>query len=107
MVSASPACTPQATLAEVMYWRRPSSVPAPSPRSALRSITAGETLEIALGRLEAGAQSVLPVRRGQISLRSEERRVGKECRSRWWEYRYKKSESGGVLSRRAAWVWAV
>src|SRR5436309_16101343 len=76
MVSASPACTPQATLAEVMYWRRLSSVPAPSPRSALRSITAAETLEIALGRLDAGAQSVLPVRRGQMSLRLPEPRPG-------------------------------
>src|SRR5687768_18530652 len=27
-------------------------------------------------------------------LRSEERRVGKECRSRWWPYHEKKKESG-------------
>src|SRR5690554_6539642 len=25
-----------------------------------------------------------------VGLRSEERRVGKECRSRWWSYHYKK-----------------
>src|SRR5690554_7876608 len=27
-----------------------------------------------------------------INLRSEERRVGKECRSRWWQKHYKKKE---------------
>src|SRR5438105_15847784 len=27
--------------------------------------------------------------------RSEERRVGKECRSRWWAYRYKKRDGRG------------
>src|SRR5437016_14492574 len=36
-------------------------------------------------------------------LRSEERRVGKECRSRWSRYRYKKNgvglESGKVVAR--------
>src|SRR5690349_24815922 len=25
-----------------------------------------------------------------LAVRSEERRVGKECRSRWWAYQYKK-----------------
>src|SRR5438046_6159823 len=29
-------------------------------------------------------------------LRSEERRVGKECRSRWWQYDYKKKEEINV-----------
>src|SRR5207253_7250800 len=28
--------------------------------------------------------------------RSEERRVGKECRSRWWRERYKKNEEEGI-----------
>src|SRR5205823_14790677 len=28
----------------------------------------------------------------EIKTRSEERRVGKECRSRWWQYQYKKKE---------------
>src|SRR5207249_9140219 len=27
-------------------------------------------------------------------VRSEERRVGKECRSGWWRYRYKKKDEG-------------
>src|SRR5437879_10348231 len=26
-------------------------------------------------------------------LRSEERRVGKECRARWWQYHYKKNKT--------------
>src|SRR5438270_11756590 len=30
-----------------------------------------------------------------IEARSEERRVGKECRSRWWAYHLVRSESGG------------
>src|SRR5207245_6370455 len=29
-------------------------------------------------------QEVLVEQRGQLALRSEERRVGKECRCRWW-----------------------
>src|SRR5690625_7154182 len=33
-----------------------------------------------------------------ISLRSEERRVGKECRSWWWAYRWKKKERERVRS---------
>src|SRR5438046_7684303 len=37
------------------------------------------------GRYVAGAR----VEAGEM-LRSEERRVGKECRSEWWGYRYKK-----------------
>src|SRR5437879_9154094 len=31
-----------------------------------------------------------PRRRGLRHLRSEERRVGKECRCRWWAYHWKK-----------------
>src|SRR5690606_11468531 len=30
--------------------------------------------------------------RKKVTLRSEERRVGKECRSRWWPYQYKKEQ---------------
>src|SRR5690349_23332135 len=30
-----------------------------------------------------------------ISMRSEERRVGKECRSRWWRAQEKKKEKDG------------
>src|SRR5205085_11590337 len=32
-------------------------------------------------------------RRVRNRRRSEERRVGKECRSRWWPHRYKKSDA--------------
>src|SRR5690606_40720519 len=32
-------------------------------------------------------------------VRSEERRVGKECRSRWWRSRVKKKESGSTRAR--------
>src|SRR5690554_8192695 len=38
------------------------------------------------------AQEVLQVLDGARQLRSEERRVGKECRYRWLAYREKKSE---------------
>src|SRR5690606_40560680 len=34
---------------------------------------------------------------GQIVLRSEERRVGKECRWRWWRYKYETNR--GISSR--------
>src|SRR5437867_13102229 len=34
-----------------------------------------------------------PAGAGGRSARSEERRVGKECRSRWWPYHAKKKES--------------
>src|SRR5215510_6676506 len=34
--------------------------------------------------------------------RSEERRVGKECRSRWSPYHYKKKQVDGGVNRRAA-----
>src|SRR5206468_7611249 len=34
--------------------------------------------------------SVVPPRAPRTRMRSEERRVGKECRSRRWEYYYKK-----------------
>src|SRR5438270_6173226 len=45
----------------------------------------------------------LGARKREISVRSEERRVGKECRSRWSTYQYKKimthEEAGGRVSR--------
>src|SRR6266849_9409015 len=34
-------------------------------------------------------------RRESADRRSEERRVGKECRSRWWPYHYKKKKNKG------------
>src|SRR5205807_9840404 len=44
------------------------------------------------------AQRGTPVRIrdiGQVGIRSEERRVGKEGRSRWWPWRERKKENGG------------
>src|SRR5207253_10029908 len=43
----------------------------------------------------------LGVARQQLVIRSEERRVGKECRSRWWQCRGKKIElrRHGLLCR--------
>src|SRR5205807_9720822 len=35
---------------------------------------------------------------GRIWSRSEERRVGKECRSRWWRWRYKKRNRRRMVS---------
>src|SRR5438034_7296631 len=41
---------------------------------------------------EISAAAEKLVRRLELSgLRSEERRVGKECRSRWWAHHYKKN----------------
>src|SRR6266849_5333843 len=44
IVSRSPACAPHATLAEVITANSSLSVPAPSPKSALRSMTAAPVL---------------------------------------------------------------
>src|SRR6266542_5438892 len=42
-------------------------------------------------RLRRAGEQKVPVRsRVRVTVRSEERRVGKECRSRWWPYHYKK-----------------
>src|SRR5436309_13117817 len=38
------------------------------------------------------AEASLSTATAWIPPRSEERRVGKECRSRWWRYYYKKKE---------------
>src|SRR5438093_9522510 len=49
-----------------------------------------------LGRTSGMADGLLAV---QIGTRSEERRVGKECRSRWSPYHEKKNGYRNVLSR--------
>ena len=54
---------------------------APSPQQVRAGVDAGATLSTHLGN---GAASMLP--RHPNHLRSEERRVGKECRSRWSPY---------------------
>src|SRR4029079_1653562 len=51
--------------------------------SANAFIFCGKSGEIATNQLEEQEVSVLALHLLQIALRSEERRVGKECRSRW------------------------
>src|SRR5258708_9814454 len=56
-----------------------------------------------LRRLGGGAcrHSVLPrrtPRHADAERRSEERRVGKECRSRWWPDHYKKKKTSNVVT---------
>src|SRR5207249_9404369 len=41
----------------------------------------------------AGQNNAVPVNRGRRGERSEERRVGKECRSRWWAHHQKKKDT--------------
>src|SRR5262245_66335901 len=36
---------------------------------------------------------------GTFALRSEERRVGKECRSRWWPYHHRETNTMGQSAR--------
>src|SRR5690349_24354666 len=45
---------------------------------------------VALGR-QAQVGRLFRERRARRGFRSEERRVGKECRSRWWAYQLKKN----------------
>src|SRR5437667_8755836 len=54
----------------------------------------GETLIFALQSIQQRKQCYVLVDVG----RSEERRVGKECRSRWWPYRYKKNSNENVVT---------
>src|SRR5437868_13020141 len=73
-------------------------------RNVARFVIVGLTLVGLLG-LGGGAEAVdtyqtytrdLPdpssLNPKELAQRSEERRVGKECRSRWWRYRYKKNK---------------
>src|SRR5438874_11106902 len=41
--------------------------------------------------------SIILIKLIRVSLRSEERRVGKECRSRWWPYNKKKKKNKMML----------
>src|SRR5204863_7713770 len=57
-------------------------------------VIAGDSFEMDA----VGALRLSPLRRGlaidsTVDIRSEERRVGKECRSRWWPVHYKKRRS--------------
>src|SRR5437879_2607065 len=47
------------------------------------------------GRGSAGGRPRLQ----RLRLRSEERRVGKECRSRWWRYGWKRKERESTKKR--------
>src|SRR3712207_5373234 len=65
--------------------------------AAVHGVALGGGIQIALGadlRFVApdARMSVLEIRWGLIPDRSEERRVGKECRSRWSPYHYKKNK---------------
>src|SRR5262249_60037109 len=63
-------------------------------RGRARDESRGHSLKIQLARGEGGVPELLPVlvehqlgisrRDHPVAPRSEERRVGKECRSRWW-----------------------
>src|SRR5438034_3272883 len=56
-------------------------------RRALRLLTPAH-------RLVQGGRGAIEVAGLEAALRSEERRVGKECRSRWWPDHGKKKERG-------------
>src|SRR5688572_33302766 len=67
------------------------------PKPRLRGIVRGERALLE-GSREEGLR--------QIARRSEERRVGKECRSRWSPYHYKKkSELAWARSRGRQFRW--
>src|SRR5262245_63720533 len=51
-------------------------------------------------RLELGVRPAAQQRNQAANERSEERRVGKECRSRWWAYHEKKKGEIDVAMRR-------
>ena len=44
------------------------------------------TVEVGAEEFEAAVAKAYAKARGKLSIRSEERRVGKECRSRWSPY---------------------
>src|SRR5687767_11557172 len=46
---------------------------------------------VVMGNCGVGIAPCRPSAR-EIAMRSEERRVGKECRSRWWQYQSKKEQ---------------
>src|SRR2546425_11188902 len=59
IVSGSPACAPHATLAEVITANSSLSVPAPSPKSALRSMTVVRVMVlIVLTNAEDGSRGI-------------------------------------------------
>src|SRR5215475_14651122 len=49
-----------------------------------------------LGQMGRGGRSAAQGCHGCEGQRSEERRVGKECRSRWWPYPQKKKKTNGI-----------
>src|SRR5262249_60473387 len=63
-------------------------------------VIAGDSFEMDA----VGALRLSPLRRGlaidsTVDIRSEERRVGKECRSWWWSYHLQKKETVGCARR--------
>src|SRR5207248_7304040 len=55
----------------------------------------GQIAEADQADRRAGEEEAAVVAREAVSLRSEERRVGKECRSRWGREQYKKKRERG------------
>src|SRR5690554_4245216 len=47
--------------------------------------------------VQVGGRSIINITLTEDTERSEERRVGKECRSRWWEYQCVKDGNGVML----------
>src|SRR5687767_16008539 len=80
--------------------RRRSGKPAPSPRQVRLWMELLPPSLLWLFPVSRVRSRSLPctVRRG--ARRSEERRVGKECRSRWWPYHERKKKEATVQARR-------
>src|SRR6266852_3892032 len=64
-----------------------------------RLVAVGVQFDLAVGH---GGRSGLGQADFELDRRSEERRVGKECRSRWSPYHSKKTNSAGMLTRSRA-----
>src|SRR5438552_17270762 len=67
-------------------------------------VTGVQTCALPISRESSGTGTRCPAsyaaaRGTDVSLRSEERRVGKECRARWWR-EHKKKKYQGTLPRR-------
>src|SRR5690554_8067884 len=71
----------------------------PNPDEAVPSFVSGAMAKAGKGLLEGTLQA-------GTSARSEERRVGKECRSRWWASGYKRNRKEcGCRARRGIAPW--
>src|SRR5437016_13021290 len=84
---------------DLLYFDRKPPLPALTVKLSKYNVD-----DVALGVCKTGAEEagVTEVRTSlsekKFELRSEERRVGKECRSRWWPYHEKKKKIRGLQS---------